>query len=190
MILERLKAETAQHHARAEACLPLFDDGLTLDRYRDTLAAMYGFYRPVEERLAAVAGPWAAQLPGRRKAHLLARDLRALGPGLEADLPLCDDLPRLARPADALGCLYVLEGATLGGQLIRRHLGRTLGVGAERGCAFFTSYGDRVGPMWKEFRGWVTSYVAERGEADAVVGAAGETFDALTRWLARRLAPR
>ena len=54
MILELLKARTRAHHERAEAALPLMDDGLTLERYRDTLAAFLGVYLPMEERLGAL----------------------------------------------------------------------------------------------------------------------------------------
>jgi heme oxygenase len=53
--------------------------------------------------------------------------------------------------AHALGLLYVLEGATLGGQLLRRRLGPALGLTEERGLAFFTAYGAEVGPMWRAF---------------------------------------
>jgi heme oxygenase len=46
------------------------------------------------------------------------------------DLPDIEDWPRM------LGCLYVLEGATLGGQIISRHLQRTLHIDAINGAAF------------------------------------------------------
>ena len=187
MILELLKARTRSRHERAEAALPLMDDGLTLDRYRETLAAFRGFYVPMEARLAALSG-WTARgfdLDRRRKAPLVERDLRALG--LEeveiALLPLCHDLPDVATLPRALGALYVMEGATLGGQVIRRHLARTLGLDADGGVAFLSSYGDRVGAMWKEFQGFVTRSIATPGDADAIVAAASATFDSLTDWI-------
>ena len=39
-------------------------------------------------------------------------------------------LPPLETQADAFGCLYVLEGATLGGRVISRHIERALGLDA------------------------------------------------------------
>src|SRR3954468_11281981 len=132
MILELLKARTRSHHERAESALPLMDDGLTLDRYRGTLAAFLGVYLPMEERLGALHA-WDAlgfDFEGRRKAGLIDRDLLALGMSAAeiALAPLCPDLPRVDTLPRALGALYVMEGATLGGQVVRRRLGRTLGL--------------------------------------------------------------
>ena len=182
-ILARLKAETQTHHDAVERSIGLALPGLTLDHYARVLARFLGFYRPLERRLLAVPGlaDMLPDLPGRRKAHLLAADLAALG---RCDaVPDCPDLPALATATQALGCLYVLEGATLGGQLLRRHVGATLGLTPEAGCRFFAAYGDRVGEMWHSFREAVAGYVVtpER-EADAV-GAAVATFATLDRWL-------
>ena len=44
----------------------------------------------------------------------------------------------------AFGCLYVMEGATLGGQVIGRHVRQTLGVTPETGGRFHAAYGDRT----------------------------------------------
>ena len=189
MILELLKARTRSHHERAEAALPLMDDGLTLDRYRDTLGAFLGVYWPLEERLGALHA-WDAlgfDFERRRKAGLIDRDLLALGLSAAdvALVPLCPDLPPVDTLPRALGALYVMEGATLGGQVIRRRLERTLGLDATGGVAFFSSYGDGVGPMWKEFQGLVRRSIATHDELDAMVDSAAATFDTLTSWIAR-----
>ena len=189
MILELLKARTRPHHERAEAALPLMDDGLTLDRYRDTLAALLGVYLPLEERLAALHA-WdklGFDFERRRKAPLIDRDLIALGwSASEIELvPLCPELPPVDTLPRALGALYVMEGATLGGQVIRRRLARTLGLDARDGVAFFSSYDDGVGPMWKEFQALVTRTVATHDEMDSMVASAAATFDALTSWITR-----
>jgi heme oxygenase len=118
MIRELLREGTRDHHARAEASLPLMDEALSRDRYARALARLLGFYAPLDRRLDAL--DWEAiglDWTARRKAPLLADDLRRLGvPMAEiARLPECDDLPTVDSAARALGCLYVLEGATLGG---------------------------------------------------------------------------
>jgi heme oxygenase len=43
-----------------------------------------------------------------------------------------------------IGTLYVIEGATLGGQVISRHLYRHLGFSANAGARFFNGYGDEA----------------------------------------------
>lgn len=189
MILELLKARTRAHHERAEAALPLMDDGLTLDRYRDTLAALLGVYLPMEERLAALHA-WNAlgfDFERRRKAGLIDRDLIALGLSATdiALVPLCRHLPRVDTLPRALGALYVMEGATLGGQVVRKRLARTLGLDATAGVAFFSSYGEGVGSMWREFQDLVRRSISSHGELDAMIATAAATYDTLTSWITR-----
>ena len=193
-IRELLRHGTQAHHARAEARLPLMDEALTVERYRQMLTRLLGFYAPLEQRLAGADWSRIALDPERRrKWPLLVADLRALAltdAQIEA-LPRCDDLPEARSLADALGCLYVLEGATLGGQLVRRHVAARLGLGPQNGCAFFAAYGDAVGPMWREYQQRLATLVDSGAvEADEVVGAARRTFDALTRWLDAMTPPR
>jgi heme oxygenase len=187
MIHDLLRNGTREHHERAESRLPLLDPALTRERYAHALAALHGFHAPLEARLthvdwAAVGLDWEA----RRKAPLLARDLLQLGRSARevGALPRCDVLPDTASLARALGCAYVLEGATLGGQLVRRHLQRTLALTPESGCAFFAAYGDRVGPMWRDFTARLASAVDHGGCApDEVLAGARDTFDAISAWL-------
>lgn len=189
MLADLLREGTQAHHARAESALPVMDADLPLDRYVDTLAALYGLYAPLERRLAR--HDWAAlgfEWEARRKAPLLAADLRRLGvpDAAVAALPLADALPALATPCEGLGALYVLEGATLGGQLVRRHVDRVLGVTPERGGAFFAAYGDRVGPMWRAFRAFLDDAGARHDcTPERALQAARDTFDAFASWLAR-----
>lgn len=192
-ILARLKRETAEQHARVEAMLPLLDAGLTRDAYRRVLAAFYGYHRPLEPALWSAPGLAALGLHAaeRRKVPLLERDLRALGldDTALAALPDCARLPDVGTLPHAVGCLYVLEGATLGGRVIERRLARTLGVDAassDSGGAFFASYGERVGPMWAAYRAAAARYAEEGGDEDAVVAAAAATFASLARWLEER----
>jgi heme oxygenase len=115
---QRLKRETTAVHRRLEAQLGLLNPGLDLHRYLRVLEAFYGFYVPVE---AAVRRRAAAELPLgfplRARAELIERDVLALGhsPADIAALPLCSDRPELSCIEDLAGCLYVLEGACLGG---------------------------------------------------------------------------
>lgn len=185
MILTRLRHETRTHHDAVEARLGLLDRPVTPDGYRDLLRRFWGYYEPVEERLGGVAG-WAAtgfDFDRRRKTALLERDLAAAGVGRELlDGFRCAALPDLSGVPQALGCLYVLEGATLGGRVITRHLRSQLG--GPFPCAFFASYGEEVGGMWKAFGTFLTGYAAGRDVDDVIVGSARATFDTLGAWLA------
>jgi len=186
-LLARLREATRPLHDRLEADLDLLNPTLSRDRYRELLEGMWGFYQPLEARLAPLTA-WdecGFDFERRRKTLLLERDLRGLGVEREAlaALPRCDFEPGGGSFGGALGCLYVLEGATLGGQVMSRHLKETLGLGPENGCAFFNSYGAQVGPMWTAFREFLTFHGAGRGVEEAVVEGACETFCRLHGWL-------
>lgn len=121
-------------------------------------------------------------LLGRSKsAHLIA-DLQHLGtvpPGSWNEM-LCDALPALDTRARILGSMYVIEGATLGGQILRREFVPKFGFNGH-GCAFFTGYGNRTGDMWKQFGEVVNALPAV--ETNAAVASAVATFESMHAWL-------
>ncbi|UQA62556.1 biliverdin-producing heme oxygenase [Polyangium aurulentum] len=181
-VLSRLKNETRPQHEAIENALDLMSEGLTTEGYRYRLERLYGFYRPVEQRIFNLDGwPATLDLQARCKTPLLEADLRALGIASPSELPLCQDLPDLRDLPRAFGCLYVMEGATLGGQFITRHIRRVLGIEAQNGGRFFQSYGDAVGARWKGFRAALGAYASPANEDEVVRGAA-ETFEKLHRW--------
>jgi heme oxygenase len=186
-LLQTLKAETRPHHERAERVVRLMEPSLTLAGYRRHLEALYGLYASLEVTLAArLEGRFPPlRLEERWKLPLLAEDLRALGHE-EASLAR---LPRPSRPPslpdvpEALGCLYVLEGSTLGGQLILRHLQRHFEGVAAGGFVFFRAYGESVGPMWKAFGEALVRACPDPALAPRVVKGAQDTFEAFEAWL-------
>ena len=191
-ILAALKERTRSQHDSLEKRLNIVDRLASLSRYRQVLAAFYGFYMPLERRfmLASLAVPLRLDLGARQKSPLLVRDLVALGWPEESvvRVPHCSDLPATSSGAQIFGCAYVLEGATLGGQILARHLQRSLHVDVDHGGAFFNSYGERVPALWQAFRQALTLYVTDAALAEAVISAATETFFKLEAWLGQRLA--
>ena len=125
--------------------------------YRRLLARFYGFYTPAETSLCGVTNLQSAltDWPKRRKIEWLVKDLSALGfTGQQvADLPLCSHLPALPGTAEALGCLYVLEGSTLGGQIIGRHLRATLQLEPDNGASFLRAMENRPDSCGRHFKG-------------------------------------
>ncbi len=186
MLFERLRLETRDLHQQMERQMPVFSAGFTLAAYQQLLECYEGFYAPVEDKLSALRSRGLAVFDDTRRKHaLLLLDLERL----QADrnhirpIPRCHDLPALDSVSQGLGCLYVLEGATLGGQIILRHLTETLGVTAEKGGAFFASYGPALGQRWKEFRHAVAADPHAITEADQIVASARETFSCFHDWL-------
>ncbi|MCU0492307.1 MAG: biliverdin-producing heme oxygenase, partial [Chloroflexaceae bacterium] len=178
-IMTRLKQETQASHDGLELQLSITTRCTSREAYGQLLACFYGFYMPLERALNQLPElhELELQFAERQKTPLLERDLAALGLSSAqiAALPRCTDLPQIHTAAAGLGCMYVMEGATLGGQLISRQLAQQLAIGPEQGGAFFASYGSRVGPMWRAFGAAVTSHVAEAADEEAACAAACAT---------------
>jgi len=187
-MLKCLKAATGTRHAALERQLPLLDSNLSHAIYRQYVQRLFGFYDPLETRLSAL--PWwdaiGFDYALRHKTPRLRQDLLLLGDTEQtiAGLPRCERLPPLISEAQLWGCLYVIEGATLGGQIIIKHLHTHLGLTASSGASFFDGYGPQTGSRWKAFCAAVPAEGDDvPGGRDAMLLSANLTFDALSEWL-------
>lgn len=178
MLHQQLREATADVHRRVEGRLRVMDPRLTLRRYTRIVAAFYSIYRPLEARVQGACGdsPLGAFAATRRKAGRLEGDLQALGYSAAevGTVRPSAHVPALRTPDEALGALYVTEGAALGGQFIAKHVSRVLGLGPETGLSFFTGDGTATPVHWQRFRDLLSAQPA--GAAPAVVAAAVATF--------------
>ena len=183
-ILTSLKQATWPLHQRLERRLNLLSPSFSSPDYLRLIQSFWGYCRPLESRLAQLheLPHWLPDIHLRAKSPLLEQDLQLLGVAGDdlAQLPLCTDLPVCDNIAAALGCLYVMEGASLGGQVISRHLSQTLGLDADNGAAFFNGYGVATGEMWQSFR---ASVLEAKADESIQIHSACETFLTLERWL-------
>lgn len=185
-VLQRLRQETrAEHDAieRTPLLRALFMPGFDVSSYLALLAAQFGFYQPLEARLAS-----CRHFGGARRTSLLARDLAALGLTLDelGSLPRCRQLPDVSNDLGAAGCSYVLEGAALGGQIICRRLLGTLPDHARGATEFYRGRGRGTAEHWREVQGQLQTIAADcPRRMDAMVAAARDTFRTLTAWLAQ-----
>ncbi|MGV8899401.1 MAG: biliverdin-producing heme oxygenase [Burkholderiaceae bacterium] len=163
-VTARLRRITHAAHVRINQH-PLLS-GLTkpaypLSRYLTLLTAYYHIYTSIESCIEANLA--RAELPellfkydDRRKLPWLAADLKYFRIN-----PHTPDLSPL-RPVAAvvpdgvgalIGMLYVIEGATLGGQVIARYLYETLALTPSTGASFFNGYGNDLTTQrrWQEF---------------------------------------
>jgi heme oxygenase len=180
-IAGRLKTETAAAHDRLDARLDLL---ASRDRYAAALTRFWGFYagaEPLLDRWHAEAG--LLDWPERRKLEALRADLLALGhtPAEIEALPV----RRFAGPpgvGTGLGWLYVLEGATLGGAVIARHLRKQQTV-PPTAMRFHTLYGRQLGARWRAFHAALARWVGDDAvRSDVVVAGALSTFAAFEEW--------
>ena len=155
----------------------------SVSTYRSLLYRYLSVYRPFEEALLSGIALLLDATSWRyhSKVTLLERDLLALGPDLRANQPMRrPTLPTLDDADSALGALYVVEGSSLGGQVIYREVKRRLGLGAPSGAAFFFGAGPQTGIAWKEFTAMMEQQISH---PELAASAACAMFDAFRHGL-------
>jgi heme oxygenase len=179
---ERLRQQTRPLHDRLEDSLNLTRPDWSLAEYRTLLQRFYGFYAPLERRIARVCDPELQRLfADRRKVPSLLQDLAYFHIDA-ATVPHSTRVPRISSAADALGAMYVTEGATLGGQLLSRHVERVLSLSDGRGYSFWSGYGTETGRMWTSFLEVLASRSCPALDV-AAISSAVATFTCLEEWL-------
>ncbi|MEO7674380.1 MAG: biliverdin-producing heme oxygenase [Pyrinomonadaceae bacterium] len=183
MILAKLKEATRDQHEELENVVDVMNRTFSIADYKELLAKFYRFYAAIEPTLpVAELADAGFDVEARRKTPLLERDMEHLGIlGDAKKAPPFTDIPMLDTVAKAFGSIYVMEGATLGGQVITRQLKEHLGITAEKGGAFLNSYGYNVGPMWKALGASVTAFAESADDDESIINAARETFDSFRR---------
>lgn len=194
-MLMRVREETRASHARVDA-LPFFAalQAGTLPRaaYVAFLEALATVREGLEEAATVGRDPlldacWATAM---WRLPLLQRDLEyfqaerggTMAESLLHALMLAEEFALRARrdPASLAGALYVLEGAALGGLVLRPHAARVFGLVGTVGLAYLTGDGRRTRVRWDAFTAALDT-AHDPGLQERVVAAALETFDGLER---------
>ncbi|MBB2962054.1 biliverdin-producing heme oxygenase [Methylobacterium sp. R2-1] len=173
----RLREATAAAHEALERDLDWEARVATLAGYRTLLVRLRGFHAAYEPAIGAALAD-APFFDPRRRLPALDADLHALGGAVPGTLP-APTAPRLEGPGAALGALYVLEGSTLGGGVIGRHVARLHGEGVP--LAYYAGRGRATGPLWREFRERLDGLPEAQAAAAFAAGIA--TFEAMRGWL-------
>lgn len=181
-LMQTLREQTAEEHKKIEASLNLFERIHSLNGYMTFLTKHLALYSALEDGIAK-RNEWLAlgiDYSIRRKVPWLEKDLRMLGAEVHP-VPI-QGLPPLSSFEQVLGCTYVMEGSTLGGQLICRHFATRLGLSHENGLAFYTGYGKQTGLMWQEFGAAINQYAQSLDDVGraTVVQSAIATFKSFT----------
>jgi heme oxygenase len=187
--IKSLRQETAERHQELEdnqLSKKLLDPTVTLSDYQAYLTKLYSITLACELQVFPVLGNILPDLRTRYKSALIVKDLSRTG--------LSDDQIR-ALPihqfdfsgiADAMGIMYVMEGSTLGGKVIYKHVNERLGLNPESGAAYFWGYGSQTGEMWKSFMSVLKEFAFDNGDSVAIIESAKKTFTVINRWLSDR----
>ncbi len=153
MILAHLKSYSAGFHEALELKVSrvLFSPTLRPEEYQTTLCNFFVAYHYLESCIVSLP-EIKPILSERSKLDWLKKDLEAMTnyTGETSVYELLE--PRIEENiAAALGMMYVMEGATLGGKFIVNHLKKHEWIASNDCLNFFNSYGERRSDMWKKF---------------------------------------
>lgn len=194
MIREKLREHTQELHQRLERRLDLLKIK-DLNSYCHVIERFYGFVSPLESLLVGTIAELGLyqderlSFAGRVKAQLLESDLAFLSKNIDMangnpEMAGQEDLPSLRSAASVLGCLYVIEGSTLGGQFLTSHFEKALGLKPEQGLSYFAGYRSQTGRMWKSYLAFLEESIQDHPEwTDEVLASANETFKKMEQWL-------
>lgn len=187
-ILSQLREKTNSIHQSTEA-LPLMrrlGQGLaTATDYANFLSTLLLIYSDLEENLQRNErlNEVLPDLEERRKIPALTSDLSELA--LRGFHGRTSNLGRYAKhfaPArtclpSALGCLYVVEGSSLGGLVLLKSLSELLQSLDQKCASFLRGYGSQTQSKWKGFCNTLNSTPFDSGEEVLLLDRAVEMFE-------------
>jgi len=187
VFLAELRLKTSASHKTLEQnpySIALMAHETTINDYRIYLEKLYGFVKPYEQAVFNMLKPYIPDIKSRSKINLLEQDLQAVGvtPDKLKLLPIFKyAVP--ANVAEAFGAMYVLEGSTLGGNIIYKRLNHLLGINSQVNGKYFTAYGDDSGKYWKGFIESFSNYAVEYAAEKVIINSAINTFNNMDKWL-------
>jgi heme oxygenase (biliverdin-IX-beta and delta-forming) len=179
----RLKQETKTAHQETEKVLvQRLQQISSKEDYVAILKMFYGYFEPLERLIHDHLNK--THLPDineRRKAARVQDDLTALKINGKPDI--CQTLPAIQNNSHAFGALYVIEGSTLGGEIIVKMLQRNTAVDLQDDAlSFFYGYKEHNKTMWQKFQLALQEHVGNHN-LEQVIAAADETFRLLKNWM-------
>lgn len=152
----------------------LMTDSVSLPDYGKALQGLHRFYSEIEPLLLNGIEKFMPEQPYIPRQYLLERDLAHLRFAINRVLP------NLRKPltsvAETLGVLYVVEGSTLGGQIISRHLRVKLGADVRDALAFYTLGGNLDATHWTQLKENFRKNLIDQSEIEEGINTARGIF--------------
>jgi len=190
--LKQLRAATGPMHTALEAnpvSASLMSPEITSAIYMRYLSLMSEVISFSEKVVFPALMDIIPDLDQRHKLPQIHADLHALNFIGGADMKLFYPVDKSFSVPFALGYMYVIEGSTLGGRVILKHIQSKLGIEEQKGGSFFSGYGADTGVRWKGFLSALTKYAESTGTGDEIIKGAQHAFAAIDHYFAENSVP-
>lgn len=179
MLSKLLKENTTHAHEALEDimyAIDIFNKSIDINKYKNLINILSIVHKNIEPRIFSCIDrkmSLALQLPSRSKLRALELDRQVLNILIdEADMSAIP-IPHYNSQAEALGGLYVLEGATLGGNVILRHL-KQVAAFQHLSFNYYGIYKNQLAAKWKDFLSILDS--TNQDAYNSCIQKANETF--------------
>lgn len=181
-----MRKATSDLHQGLEQSLLVAAPGAGHSEYLSYAAALLGWMAPFEEQLWNA--PWPENMRADErggKSQWIEEDLRAAGMNDAAidDLPASGFAPRLDTLAARIGTAYVIEGAQLGTQVLRKKLSASLSSWSPR---WLLGYGPHTADKWRTFVTCAETHLDDDASRHEAAMAARDAFASLSAWFKLR----
>jgi heme oxygenase len=158
MLHEKIKQATAHLHDQLEQKMfvgQIIDGSLTFEQYQTILNVNYVTHFAVEDFLFSGLSDGLCQkldIESRIKLPALLHDFEEINSAMGISPKTTPGFIDLSSDASILGAMYVLEGATLGGNVIAKRLKTNEQLlPYNLNYHYYQVYGDQLGLKWKQF---------------------------------------
>lgn len=155
----RLRSATHPYHVRINQhplLVGLSSPEYLISSYRTVLVAYFHLYERIESRINQYLKNHHIPFDynSRQKLSWIKDDLGFFqeDPLSEINCPAAPiEFPEIESIGQLIGVLYPIEGSTLGGQVISRHLQLNHGLTPNQGASFFNGYAEETADRWENF---------------------------------------
>lgn len=179
---KKLKEETAELHQSLEN-LPLskrlLQPDLTREEYLQYLDLMNDVISEVELEIFPLVSSVISDIDQRKKVHTFQHDFDSLNFEIKGKKEVFDLSNKENLLPFGLGILYVIEGSTLGGKVIFKHVQKALGLDQNNGASYFYGYGEKTGDFWKSFMIQLSNYENLHQNGDEIIAGANFAFQCI-----------
>ncbi len=178
--LTTLKNDTKVAHVRVEKVMVKEIKSIScLEHYARLLERLFLFYNPLECKVhQSLDQSILPDIDKRKHTKWILEDLDVLGYTINTSNKC--KTQHITSISYAVGVLYVMEGSTMGGQIISKMVKKQLNTNIS--THYFDSYSDKTMEMWLSFKNSITQNETQLDHEEVFKGA-NETFSALKEWL-------
>jgi len=182
LVNEIRNATKPAHQELDHHVYPLIQQVRNTDSYIKLLQSFYGYFKPVYGLLNLyLSNNEVTDFDKRRKPEAILNDIKHFSTE-QSEIELCSDVPVISNISQGLGAFYVLEGSTMGGQIISKKIADNLGLASNEALSFFNGYGDDNKEMWNKFLISLDGQSAELN-VEEVIFTADKTFTKFKNWI-------